>query len=507
MKKFVSILLFIFGLIQLTLALPNAPRITNGAFVITGKSILPAQTTNFCQLFNTFNSNPLKNGKFSNDHKLMITGNAPLTSIPELTFCQGSMIDIPVTVSDFNNIGALSITLNYDPSVLAYQSFSANTGFPGLTANGNTPGVIMAGGFTSSLLGITLNDGSVLFTFQFYFSGGTSSLIWLDNGASCEYTGPAPDYSPLNDIPFNLYYINGLTTESLLPSQAGIITGPVGGNVCIGETNVIFTVEPVDNAESYEWLLPIGATIIEGEGSNIIKLSFGNNALSGMVSVYGINSCGNGISSPEFSVTINDPPSILSQPISPDLVVAGMGTALFTVVASGAYLTFQWQEYHDSWENIVDGGVYAGSLNETLAIIDPPLSMNGLQYRCIVSGICDPPGTTDGNAFLSVTNQTGISDEDSLLKLSNESLIILAYPNPCQGSAKISYYIPIDGRVIVEIRSMMGKSIEILSDHNVTKGDFNLFLDSGKYYSGIYLIHILLVYNNFTISNSLKIIL
>ncbi len=50
---------------------------------------------------------------------------APLTSIPEIEDCEGSAsIDIPVAVSNFNQIGAFNLTLQFDAQVHFYQSFN-----------------------------------------------------------------------------------------------------------------------------------------------------------------------------------------------------------------------------------------------------------------------------------------------------------------------------------------------------------------------------------------------
>lgn len=101
-------------------------------------------------------------------------------------------------------------------------------------------------------------------------------------------------------------------------------------------------------------------------------------------------------------VTINAAPAITSQPANAS-VTAQAGTANFTVAATGTGLTYQWQEYITSWNNVVNGGVYSGATAATLTITNPPIGMNGYKYRCVVSGTCAPSATSDGNATLTVT--------------------------------------------------------------------------------------------------------
>ncbi|NTW33720.1 MAG: DUF2341 domain-containing protein [Bacteroidetes bacterium] len=95
-------------------------------------------------------------------------------------------------------------------------------------------------------------------------------------------------------------------------------------------------------------------------------------------------------------------PAITSQPANPTAVCAGTGTPSFTVTATGAGLTYQWQEYISSWNDISEGGFYTGTTSAVLTITNPTADMNGYKYRCIVNGTCAPAVISDGNAMLTV---------------------------------------------------------------------------------------------------------
>jgi gliding motility-associated-like protein len=80
--------------------------------------------------------------------------------------------------------------------------------------------------------------------------------------------------------------------------------------------------------------------------------------------------------------------TITSQPLDQSGVV--LGNAAFTVVASVASgaTSFQWQVSTDNgvnWSNISNGGVYSGALTATLTLTTIPASMDGYDYRVIVS--------------------------------------------------------------------------------------------------------------------------
>ena len=87
-----------------------------------------------------------------------------------------------------------------------------------------------------------------------------------------------------------------------LPANAVAITG--NHTVCAGQTGISYTVAAISGATSYVWTLPSGAIIISGANTNSITVDFDLSALSGNITVAGINACGNGIVSPNYILTI-----------------------------------------------------------------------------------------------------------------------------------------------------------------------------------------------------------
>ena len=160
---------------------------------------------------------------------------SPLTVAPGLTACVNDIISIPITVTGFNNIGAVSLAFQFDPGVLEYISAENTAGFPGLFINNPVSGIISAGGNYSGADGISFSGTIVLYTVNFRYLGGSTDLAWFDNGTSCEYAGPASSaYNVLPDTPQEDYYIDG----SVGPCTAaptitvGTVTNPTtcGGN-------------------------------------------------------------------------------------------------------------------------------------------------------------------------------------------------------------------------------------------------------------------------------------
>lgn len=172
---------------------------------------------------------------------------APITIAPTITTAIPGPVSIPVIVKNFFDIGTISLALEYDPAVLSYTSFTANTIFNGELFvndvngdNGKRRLIISYVGGTAC----TLPDSSVLVSFQFNYStgfgtGNYSELAWVTDGTQCEYHDGA--FQPLYDLPYSDYYINGLVTGQLAPgTYLPIITDASAGTIDIPVTVIEF---------------------------------------------------------------------------------------------------------------------------------------------------------------------------------------------------------------------------------------------------------------------------
>ncbi|MEN8881219.1 MAG: PKD-like domain-containing protein [Polaribacter sp.] len=96
-----------------------------------------------------------------------------------------------------------------------------------------------------------------------------------------------------------------LTINCTIPSL-GAITGL--NTVCQGNSGVVYTVPVNSNVITYDWQVPTGATIVSRLGDNSIIVDYGANAVSGNVSVNGVNGCGSSPNS-TLPITINELPT------------------------------------------------------------------------------------------------------------------------------------------------------------------------------------------------------
>ena len=137
----------------------------------------------------------------------------------------------------------------------------------------------------------------------------------------------------------------GLATNLLIqvnhvPDQTDEITGNI--NPCQGYTG-IYSVSQVEGI-TYTWIVPPGATIIDGQGSNAIVVNMGTS--SGNIIVTPSNLCGNGLER-SLTVTVNHPPSDTpSQASGPETVNSfNTSTSIYTTNAVANTNYYIWDLY------------------------------------------------------------------------------------------------------------------------------------------------------------------
>jgi hypothetical protein len=222
--------------------------------------------------------------------------NAPLTTAATIGNAVPGPVDIPVTVTGFTAISAVSLSLDYDYSVMHFTGGTPNPLLPSFP----TGEVDLGTGFRRISMGwfgtaTTLANGSTIMTLHFTYIDGITGLSWYDNGPSCEYADA--NFNVLNDIPQESFYFNGHVCGPV--GNPGEISGTE--TLCAGESAVNYSILPVENATGYTWTVPENVIIINGQNTNAITVDFQANAASGNISVMGTNACGNG---PLSSLTV-----------------------------------------------------------------------------------------------------------------------------------------------------------------------------------------------------------
>jgi len=139
---------------------------------------------------------------------------------------------------------------------------------------------------------------------------GTYTYVWSSNPAGFSSTLQNPTVTPTVSTLYTVTISDGSQTTtasvsvffSSIPAAAGSVFGPSSVNQ--GESGISYSVSIINNATSYIWTLPQGINIVSGQNTHSIVVNFTVGATSGIIKVHGSNSCGDGINSPDFPVTV-----------------------------------------------------------------------------------------------------------------------------------------------------------------------------------------------------------
>ncbi len=135
---------------------------------------------------------------------------------------------VDVRASDFENIGNLSLTINYNSALLSFSSVSG-INLPGLSPgdfNTSTPGVITVNWSSGS--GVTEPNGTTLFELCFEGSApGTASLSFANSSSAAAAGGLSIDFNGQGGV----INVNSVNTDLTMTVESATVNQ--GDNVCL----------------------------------------------------------------------------------------------------------------------------------------------------------------------------------------------------------------------------------------------------------------------------------
>ena len=126
-----------------------------------------------------------------------------------------------------------------------------------------------------------------------------------------------------------------------VPLAPGTISGITSGLCSQGTATATYSIAAVNGALHYMWTAPAGATIVSGQGTTSVTLSFSSSFTSGTLSVCACNTCG---ASTVKSLALN------SVPLSPGVVTgttnnlctSGITNPTYSIVAVAGATSYTW---------------------------------------------------------------------------------------------------------------------------------------------------------------------
>lgn len=136
-----------------------------------------------------------------------------------------------------------------------------------------------------------------------------------------------------------------LSISRAIPATPGTISGPTDACPLLGTgAQSTYSISPVANATSYVWTMPNGATIVSGQGTTSIIVTYANSFVNaGFITVAAQNNCS--ISAAK-SLTIlrNAPatPGVITGPSNICTLIGSPSNAVYSVTASAFATSYSW---------------------------------------------------------------------------------------------------------------------------------------------------------------------
>ncbi len=354
----------------------------------------------------------------SNNATLTITAGTVINTQPvNQTACIGGSVAFSVSASGSGTItyqwkkngvnitNAISSSLTINPAtagdaanytvVVSSACGSIESGIATLTI---TPSTVI----TTQPVNQTVCEGSSA-TFSVNAGGDNLTYQWrkagvnITNATTSAYSIANVTASDFGDYDVVVTGTCGTATSSqvtLSTFTVSITTQPISQTVFAG-SDITFTVVATGIGLSYQWRKEgtdiTGATNSSYTITNVAITDAGN------YDVVVTGTCPSPVTSTVAVLTVN-PFAITTQPANKSICSGSDVT--FTIVASGAGLTYQWQEKPT-------GGSFTditGATGSSLTLNDVLLSSNGNQYRCVINGSLNSNAATlTVNASPSVT--------------------------------------------------------------------------------------------------------
>jgi hypothetical protein len=247
------------------------------------------------------------------------------------------------------------------------------------------------------------------------------------------------------------------------PSQPGLISGPVYG-ICTPSSTVVYNVNPVSNATSYTWTTSIAGTTISTDSTTAL-ITFPS-FVSGLVSVYASNACGN---SALRSLRVYATPSAPATIMGSDSICIGSTQTYYT----------------DSIDNVIS---YAWSVPKGSII----QSGNGSPAINVLVG--GNSGYVKVKAINNCGNSTvrslAVTVENCSSAFARTASPLVVYPVPSSGLVNVSFESVKPEAYEIHVNDVITNEVVYTKRDTTRKGMNDVSLDLSSLHNGFYVIHV-----------------
>lgn len=207
-------------------------------------------------------------------------------------------------------------------------------------------------------------------------SGNNTNTIAVD------YSALAISGNILVKATNGICYSNTTEPFAVIVNYPPVSPGNINGIsvVCEGDQGIGYSVNPIMEATSYDWTLPTGANIVSGTNTNSIQVNFNAGAISGNLSVYASNNCGEGSPSNPLFINIEPIPSTPLPITGPEQLCTSNDEITFSVPAVSNAYGYVW--------TVPSSAVILSGANTNVLKVKFPNACNGTISVYAINGNC-----------------------------------------------------------------------------------------------------------------------
>lgn len=247
--------------------------------------------------------------------------------------------------------------------------------------------------------------GAVSYQWQVSTDGGTNYANVPAGGNGTSYTANSVTTAS-NNYRYRILANGqcGITTSAFatltVQTAPSVSAAPQNATLCAA-SNATFNVTAAGTGISYQWQSsPDGNTFTNIASAN--SSSYTVNSITPSISgsqyrVVVSGTCPSPATSSAATLTVVSPVQITASPQS--IAECETGNVSFSVTGAGTGILYKWQRSVDgvaAFEDVANGGVYAGAATSTLSLTNLPANYNNYRYRALLyNTICASPATSE----------------------------------------------------------------------------------------------------------------
>ncbi|HOY97638.1 MAG TPA: MopE-related protein, partial [Catalimonadaceae bacterium] len=173
-------------------------------------------------------------------------------------------------------------------------------------------------------------------------------------------------------------FLVGTVATSTKPATPGLISGHAF--ICMGSVQT-YSVVPLSNASSYNWSVPAGVTLLSGQGTNIVQVSFGSGFVNSSLAVSASNCIGTSLNR---ALAIKITPLLTPGAISGDLKICAGQTKVYSISPVANSTGYEWE--------VIGANLVSGQSTQSITVEIPAVAIS-CTLRVKVLNACSLPGT------------------------------------------------------------------------------------------------------------------